>query len=302
MKQCSRKSNTHNLNLKMYSFKEILELFSLDYNFSTEELKRAKLMVLKMHPDKSRLPPDYFIFYRDAYKVVYEYYSENQKTNIEVPHEEVVYEPQDIDKTTHAQVNKSIKEMGQQNFQEKFNSLFESNMMEKKDTSVNDWFKNNDPLYEFNEVKSTGGLSQAINTIKNNSNSLTQYRGVENLTYSSGNNLYDTDRSTYVTSDPFSKLKYDDLRKVHKDQTVFAVSEKDYENMKTYSSMDHLQRERGMTNLEPLEKSRAEKMLQERDEAIQKSILSKKHAEHLRTLEYAEKNKSVMASFLQLTR
>jgi hypothetical protein len=192
--------------------------------------------------------------------------------------------------------------MGQQNFQEKFNSLFESNMMEKKDTSVNDWFKNNDPLYEFNEVKSTGGLSQAMNTIKNNSNSLTQYRGVENLTYSSGNNLYDTDRSTYVTSDPFSKLKYDDLRKVHKDQTVFAVSEKDYENMKTYSSMDHLQRERGMTNLEPLEKSRAEKMLQERDEAIQKSILSKKHTEHLRTLEYAEKNKSVMASFLQLTR
>jgi hypothetical protein len=83
---------------------------------------------------------------------------------------------------------------------------------------------------------------------------------------------------------------------------MFAVSENDFENMKTYSSMDHLQRERGMTNLEPLEKSRAEKMLQERDEAIQKSILSKKHAEHLRTLEYAEKNKSIMASFLQLTR
>ena len=110
-----------------------------------------------------------------------------------------------------------------------------------------------------------------------------------------------TDQNAYATSDPFSKLKYDDLRKVHKDQTVFAVSERDYDKMKTYSSIDHLQRERGSTNLTPLEKTHAEQILLEKEKAIQQSILSKKHADDLRTMEYAQKNKSVMASFFQLT-
>ena len=292
---------SHNLNIKMYSFKEILNLFSLDYDFSTEQLKKAKLMVLKMHPDKSKLPPEYFLFYRDAYSLVYDYYNEKQKTSIEVPHEEVVYEPNSVDKTTHNQVNKTMKEMGQQQFQQKFNQLFENNMVEKKDTSHYDWFKQNDPLYQFDDVKTAGGLAQSIEFVKQNSNALTHYKGVENLTYSSGNNLYDTDQNAYATSDPFSKLKYDDLRKVHKDQTVFAVSERDYDKMKTYSSIDHLQRERGSTNLTPLEKTHAEQILLEKEKAIQQSILSKKHADDLRTMEYAQKNKSVMASFFQLT-
>ena len=191
--------------------------------------------------------------------------------------------------------------MGQQQFQQKFNQLFENNMVEKKDTSHYDWFKQNDPLYQFDDVKTAGGLAQSIEFVKQNSNALTHYKGVENLTYSSGNNLYDTDQNAYATSDPFSKLKYDDLRKVHKDQTVFAVSERDYDKMKTYSSIDHLQRERGSTNLTPLEKTHAEQILLEKEKAIQQSILSKKHADDLRTMEYAQKNKSVMASFFQLT-
>ena len=35
-------SGSHNLNIQMYSFKEVLELFNLSYNISLEELKRAK--------------------------------------------------------------------------------------------------------------------------------------------------------------------------------------------------------------------------------------------------------------------
>lgn len=303
MKQCSasKQPGSHNLNIKMYSFKEVLALFSLDYDFSTEELKRAKMMVLKMHPDKSRLPPEYFLFYRDAYSLVYNYYSEKQKTSAQVPHEEVIYEANSVDKTAQNQINKTMKEMGNQQFQQKFNQLFENNMVEKKDTSQYDWFKQNDPLYEFDDVKSAGGLAQSIESVKQKSSALTQYKGVETLTYSSGNNLYDTDTNTYATSDPFSKLKYDDLRKVHKDQTVFAVSESDYSKMKKYSSIDHLQRERGAVSLEPLEKQHAEQMLQQQEKAIQQSILAKKHADDLRTMEYAEKNKSVMSSFFQLT-
>ena len=34
------------------------------------------------------------------------------------------------------------------------------------------------------------------------------------------NHLYEEDDNSYVTSDPFGKLKFDDLRKVHRDQSV----------------------------------------------------------------------------------
>jgi len=301
MKQCSAQSNGHNLNIKMYSFKEILELFKLSYEFDIEELKRAKMMVLRMHPDKSRLPSNYFLFYKKAFDVVVEYYNEKQKVNVKVPHNEIIYDSETTDKTTYKQVGKTMKEMGTEKFQEKFNQLFEANMVKKRDDSVNDWFKTNDPLFEFDDVKSSSGLGIAMETIKSKSTALSQYKGVENMTYNGGNDLYEDESNGYVSCDPFGKLKYDDLRKVHKDQTVFAVSERDFDKVQKYTSMDHLQRERGSANLTPIQKTQAEQMIAEKEAAIQKSMLAKKHADNLRSMEYAEKNKSVMSSFFQLT-
>jgi len=46
---------SHNLDVNMYSLKEILELFHLDYDISVEDLKQAKKQVLSTHPDKSKL-------------------------------------------------------------------------------------------------------------------------------------------------------------------------------------------------------------------------------------------------------
>ena len=79
MKACSIQPKSHNLNIKMYSFQELLDLFKLSSNITIEEMKRAKMMVLKMHPDKSRLPPDYFLFYKKAYEIIYQYYEETHK-------------------------------------------------------------------------------------------------------------------------------------------------------------------------------------------------------------------------------
>jgi hypothetical protein len=301
MKQCSLQPKGHNLNIKMYSFKEILELFKLSYEFDIDQLKQAKMMVLRMHPDKSRLPPDYFLFYKKAFDIVVDYYNEKQKVNVAVPHNEMKYESDTPDKATYKQVGKTMKELGTEKFQEKFNKLFEENMVKKRDESVNDWFKKNDPLFEFDDVKTTSGLGMAMDSIKTKTAALTHYKGVENMTSRMGNDLYEDDSNSYVSCDPFGKLKFDDLRKVHKDQTVFAVSERDFEKIQKYSSMDHLQRERGMANLTPIEKTHAEQMLAEKEAAIQKAMLAKKHADHLRSLEYAEKNKSVMSSFFRLT-
>ena len=304
MKQCSASPKNHNLNINMYSFKELLDLFQLDYSFEIQDLQRAKMMVLKMHPDKSRLPADYFLFYKKAFDIIIDYYKENSRTSAEVPKTEILYSVDTPDKNMSKTINKTIQEMGKDKFQKTFNQLFEKNMVKKPEQDHNEWFKNNDPLYQFDNISSVGGLAGAVDAIKQKNAALIKYNGVENIQSSgpSYGNLYDEeDNSSYVTCDPFSKLKFDDLRKVHKDQTVLAVSENDLSKVKTYSSMDHLQRERGSMNIQHVDRSESEKILLEREQAIKQQMLTKQHAAHLKSMEYAEKNKSVMASFLKLT-
>ena len=61
---------SHDLEVDNYDLEDLLELFKLDYNFSGEDLKKAKKICLKTHPDKSGLDQKYFIFYKKAFEVV----------------------------------------------------------------------------------------------------------------------------------------------------------------------------------------------------------------------------------------
>ena len=64
------------LNIDNYNLEDILNLFHLTYEFKPEDMKKAKSMALKTHPDKSRLPKDVFLFFMKAYKMleaIYEY-------------------------------------------------------------------------------------------------------------------------------------------------------------------------------------------------------------------------------------
>jgi len=300
MKACSARPKGHNLNIKMYSFRELLELFQLSPDISLEDIKRAKMMVLKMHPDKSRLPSDYFLFYKKAFDIVYSYYQEQSKTTVEVPTTEQTYAPLTEDKRTANAIQKTVKQMGQDQFQSKFNELFDS-ILEKPKEYMNEWFKTNDPLFEFDEVSNTAGLGAAIENVKQKTAALVQYTGVQSM--NSGGPAYDhlyDNNETYVSCDPFGKLKYDDLRKVHKDQTVLAVSERDFEKIQRYSSMDHLQRERGSLNVQHVDRTEHERFFEQQQKSIKEQMAIKQHAAYLKTNEYAEKNKQVMASFLQL--
>lgn len=297
-------NNTHNLNIHMYSFQEILDLFQLPSEFGEQDLKRAKMVVLKMHPDKSRLPAEYFLFYKKAFEFVVDYYRDSIKTSAQVPTEEIVYEPISAEKHISRKIQSTIKEIGAEQFQNKFNRLFEENMTKKIDENQNAWFKNSDPIYSTDSVQNASGIGHAIDQIKEKNAAIIRYRGVESMVSGNrGNSLYDNDAeesNDYVTCDPFSKLKFDDLRKVHKDQTVFAVGERDFAKVRLYGSTDELQQERG-TSMKPLEKGQAEKMLLEQENQIKQQMMAKQHAASLKSLEYEKKNKSILSSFFQLT-
>jgi len=303
-------SASHNLNIHMYSFEELLSLFNLSHHPTVDDMKRAKKQVLMVHPDKSRLPPEYFLFYKKAFDVVVQYYESNNKQNQTIDENTTKYDPStgsEMNKSTTQKITKSINEMPKESFQNKFNQLFEENMVNKEEQEKirqrNEWFSKNDPLYEISETVSTKNMGEVINNIKKTNTGIIKYEGVQEFSNNGfGTKLYDeSDESqSYASCDPFSKLKFDDLRRVHKDQTVFSVSENDFEKVKQYTSVDHFVRERDSGEMTPLDKMEAEKMLAFREQKMKEQMSSREYQEKLRSMEYAEKNKKIMSSFLHL--
>jgi hypothetical protein len=309
-------SQKHNLQIEHYSFDELLDLFDIrSYDFSIEDLKRAKKKVLMLHPDKSRLGPEYFLFYKKALEIVVQFYDNQNKQNRAVNEQNTAYRATidtNQNKSVEKQIHKTISAMDAKDFQSKFNTLFEKNQMaERPDPTKNAWFTSEDPAIQGVDTLGRNvnpkNMSAVFDSMKQQSSGLVRYRGVQEMVLNGGaGRLYDDDDDTengdiYVSSDPFSKLKFDDLRKVHKDQTVFAVSESDYGKTPKYASVDEFQRTRNATaELNPLEKAEAQRILDQNQRLLKEQIMKREYAAKIKTQEYEKKNQSVLATFLRL--
>ena len=299
-------SKPHNLNIHMYKLDELLGLFGLTYDITVEDLKRAKKVVLMTHPDKSRLGPEYFLFYKKAFDIVLQFYENQNKQQRPVPTEEMKYQhvnPGGLDKTNSKRIATTINEMSKSDFQRQFNQLFEENMSNKPDPNRNEWFTKDEPVFDAPKNINAKNMGQAFEKFKEDNAGavLSRYRGVENLYRGGGSGFYDEeDDDQYVSCDPFSKLKFDDLRKVHKDQTILAVSERDFEKVQKFASIDHYNRERSKQMDGPLDKDAAEQMLSTQERQYRELMMKKEHAAKLKSMEYEQKNKSVLSNFLRL--
>jgi len=301
-------NQTHHLDINMYSLQELLGLFNLEYDISIDDLKRAKKKVLMSHPDKSKLDAKYFLFYKKAFDIIVQFYNNQNKPhsvsdNINNASYDAQHHNQLNDSSTE-KVSSVIKNMKVTEFQNKFNKLFDDNMINKPDPKRNEWFTDEKNDYAINENVTSKNMGDVFNRIKDNQNSMIKYRGVEtlNVNSNSGNRFYDDDNNDeYVSTDPFSKLKFDDLRKVHKDQTVLAVSENDINKVQQYASVDHFMRERGKQTLTPLEKQQSEQILMEQDKTYRQRIMQKEYDAKKQTMKYEEKNKGILSNFLRIT-
>ena len=123
------------LNIDNYNLDEILSLFDLTTDFKFEDLKQAFInYVAPLHPDKSGLSSDYFIFYRKAYGILINLHKmRTNKANADK------MDAKDYAKYTE-QYKNEFKEQDEQNrhyaetlmktenFNDTFNKLFEDNV------------------------------------------------------------------------------------------------------------------------------------------------------------------------------
>ena len=117
------------LNLANYDLPDLLTLFKLDYDFDSEDLKRVKKMVLKTHPDKAPdLPKDYFLFFSEAYKMLYAVYQFRYKsTETNITHAKPVYYVEKDEE--HDLLLQQLR--AKPNFNKIFNDLFEKHFLQQ---------------------------------------------------------------------------------------------------------------------------------------------------------------------------
>jgi hypothetical protein len=299
-------ASTHNLDINTYSLDEIFGLFDLNYNLTEDSMRAAKKKVLMIHPDKSRLPANYFLFYKQAYEIVLNIYKQKSKFNDNAKGAPQQYTP---DVEQHASIGNNGAPPADANISKKFsntkfNELYDQNMVRKTDTSRFDWFRRDEPVMDDFSKRHVNpkNMGSELEAIKQKQSALQVYKGVQEMQSGGGTSYFEDDEESneYVACDVFSKLKFDDLRKVHKDQTVFAVSEADFNKRPQYKTVDQFVRERDAGGSAPLSKAEAAGLLERQQKEKEQLIMNKQHRDYMLQKEYEEKQKSVRAAFLQL--
>ena len=252
------------LNIDNYNLQDLLNLFKLDSNFNEEDLKQAKKIVLKTHPDKSGLDPDYFRFYSSAYKSIYKIWQfknkeeKGDKTNTTYRTD---YDESEKNKMIDTYLSKE-KINNSKKFNKWFNEQFEQNKMNREDETAGygDWLKSNEDVDDFQNI-SQSQLGEEIERKKQQMRSLTVHKGIQDLHFnSSGASDLIGDTPDSYGSDLFSNLQYEDLRKAHT-ETVVPVTIEDYNNTKKFKNVNDYKDYRNSQSTTPLSEIQAREYL-----------------------------------------
>lgn len=234
--------SSFNLNLDEYNLNDIMELFDLDHNFSEAELRNAKKVIMKIHPDKSQLDEKFFIFFSKAYNILCYIYKFREKHGNDgcVEYDNETY-------TDEAEEAKFAKFIKSKDFNKKFNELFEANKINSdfENGGYGDWYKNDNGA-TVDKITSVSQMGDAFQKQREKVRSLVEYKGVQelNMSCSGGADLAMSQPQSY-SSDMFSKLPYEDLRKAH-EESVVPVLESDIQ--KEYKSLEQLQFQRDVNS------------------------------------------------------
>lgn len=279
MSSMSSAEESMDLDINNYELIDILNLFKLPVMFHEKHLKQAKVIVLQMHPDKSRLPKEYFLFFTKAYKILYEIYKvrfpdEKKYKEDKFSYTAVIERELNQNKSntshnsedreyhkTHEEAYKKIQKMDASNFSQWFNEKFEKFRLhdEEQDNGYEEWFRGaksgteeedeeytDEDGYRSQELGGTWAeRNERIERKKaalRNKMALVQRNEIQTANSSGGGGYYGLGREApqEYSSGLFSSLQYEDLKKAHT-ETVIPVTAADFEDRKKYASTNEMQ-------------------------------------------------------------
>jgi hypothetical protein len=287
-------SKTKDLNIENYELNDILALFKIGADFGEDDLKSAKKIVLKTHPDKSGLGPEYFLFYSKAYRVLFSIWEfknkskNNKNTNTNYKEgQETFFDKQNKKTLDSFFVKEGLKDT--KKFNKWFNTQFEKNKMEREDDAggYGTWLKSNEDIDEEKNIHYSQ-IGEEMEKKKRQLQAVIVHEGINDLqsTYQGATNLLDSAPSTY-SSDIFSNLGYEDLRKAHT-ETVIPVTMEDYNNVKKFRNVNEYNQFRNSQSIVPLSDIQAQEYLNNKNK-IEETEASKRAYRLAKQLEESQK-------------
>ena len=242
------------LDINNYNLKDILKLFNINYHFTIDDLKKCKKTVLNLHPDKSNLDKNYFLFYSKAYRIlvnIFEFKNKQKKLN-----ENTEYSFLNNDDSSKKKIIENLIKSKKDNFNEWFNKEFEKiNIKNESDSNgYGNWLKSEEDLHEV----SSKNRNKEFENIKSKNFKIIEQKDISGLENSYYDEI-DGSAPQYYQSNLFSQLQYEDLKKAHT-ENVIPISENYINKIKTYNNVDELSRDRNI-NIKPKSKEESDNLL-----------------------------------------
>ena len=231
------------LDINNYTLDDLLNLFKLDYNFTSEHLKKAKMVSFMTHPDKSNLDMKYFIFFSQTYDMLEKVFYFRNKRKSSVRKTYVMNE-------SEKHILDSLKNKNMLGFNKWFNKLFEKvKVNDNQNDGYNNWYKSKSNIKneECTNLSDFDNIFEKKREIARNS--IIDNKELYNVNYGSrGFNLGRNIQDDYSSED-LSKLKYEDLKKAHT-ETVIPVTIMDMPIIDNTVNYSHKKKIEPMTALE----------------------------------------------------
>ena len=262
------------LDISHYNLQDILSLFKVPINFDEQDMKRAKAIVLKTHPDKSKLPPEYFRFYSKAYKMLYSVWEFKKKGDVNndnknTEYKEITYSDNEKNVLLDQFFDSNKKMKDNNKFNQWFNAQFEKNKLynEGESKGYEQWLKSDEDVDANTDKNVTmATMAQEFDKKKTQARSLVVHQGIQEICSNTSNSAYDlsTDAPDTYDSNMFSNLQFQDLHQAHVN-SVIPVTDEDYKNKQKFNNINEFIDHRNGQDIKPLSESQAMQYLTQRN-------------------------------------
>lgn len=275
------------LDITNYTLEDLLTLFRLPLPYDEHDLKRAKSIVYKTHPDKSKLDPSYFLFYSKAYKIIYSLWKfktqGNQFGKKEEREKELIclYSPdggegglnKEKKEALHIYLQKQQLKPGSKQFHTWFNEQFEKNkiLTAQEEHGYETWLRqkeevNNEPS---EVITNMAAMGEAFERKKEKMREVMIYTGIHDVfqgTTSSAMSMSLSNQTPcHYDSGLFSSLPYQDLQKAHEESIIPVSQQHDFAQKQHFPNVDSYLRYRQQTLATPFTEEESIQYLQEQE-------------------------------------
>jgi hypothetical protein len=250
------------LDITNYSLEDLLDLFQLPVNFNESQLKRAKRCVLQIHPDKSNLPHEYFLFYSKAYKMIYsiwEFRKQGTSEGSSTEYETLLNENKNkalLDKFFEANEDLATNN---KKFNDWFNSEFD-NQMQKENDGYGEWLQQKEEKEEKEEV-----TFENFHKRKAETRALVVCgKEIDEPSSSDGNKSFSFVQENQYNSSLYSSLPYQDLKQAYTETIIPVTEEEDFNKVRKFQNVNELMTHRTKQDTTPLSEQHAKLFLQQK--------------------------------------